>query len=49
MSVKASELYNDYLETYFDEYIALSDVKKRQSVNEYDPNSLLLETYNYNN
>ena len=42
----ASELYSQYLEIYFDEYKALSDIKKRKS-NKYDPINLFLETYNY--
>ena len=38
----ASELYNEYLEIYFDEYKALSDVKKRNLGNKYDPINLFL-------
>ena len=43
----ASEPYNQYLEIYFDEYKALSDIKKRKLSNKYDPINLFLETYNY--
>ena len=43
----ASELHNQYLEIYFDEYKALSDIKKRKLSNKYDPINLFLETYNY--
>ena len=44
----ASELYNEYLEIYCDEYKALSDAHKRKLDNKYDPINLFLETYNYN-
>ena len=43
----ASELYNEYLEIYFDEYKALSSAKKRKLGNKYDPINLFLEAYNY--
>ena len=43
----ASELYNEYLEIYFDEYKALSSAKKRKLGNKYDPINLILEAYNY--
>ena len=36
-----------YLETYFDQYMALSDSKKRKLGNKYDSVNLFLETYNY--
>ena len=43
----ASELYNEYLKIYFDEYKALSDTQKRELGNKYDPIDLFLGTYNY--
>ena len=36
-----------YLETYFDQYMDLSDNKKRKLGNKYDSGNLFLETYNY--
>ena len=33
----ASELYNDYLEIYFNQYMDFSDSKKRNSGSKYDP------------
>ena len=45
----ASQTYNEYLRTYFDQYMALSDVKKRKVGNKYDPaNFFLVDVYNYN-
>ena len=44
----ASELQNEYLEIYFDEYKAFSDAKKRKVGNKYDLINLFLETYDYN-
>ena len=44
----ASDLHNEYLEIYFDEYKAFSDVKKRNVGNKYDLINLFLETYKYN-
>ena len=41
----ASELYNDLLGIYFDEYYELSDAKKIES--KYDPDKLFLKAYNY--
>ena len=43
----ASELYNDLLEIYFDEYYELSDAKRDKMKCKYDPKKLFLETYNY--
>ena len=43
----ASEMYNMYLETYFDQCMTLSDNKKRKLCNRYDPVNLFHETYNY--
>ena len=41
-------MHNEYLETYFDQYMALLDDKKRKLGNKYDPvNLFLVETYNY--
>ena len=41
----ASELYNDLLGIYFDEYYELSDAKKIES--KYDPDKLFLKAYNF--
>ena len=44
----ASKMYNEYLETYFDQYMALSDNKKSKLGNRYDPvNLFLVNTYHY--
>ena len=43
----ASELFNEYLEIYFNEYKALSDAQKKELGNKYDLNNLFLEIYNY--
>ena len=44
----ASEMYNEYLETYFHEYTALSDNKKSNLDNNCDPvNLFLFDVYNY--
>ena len=42
-----SELYNEYIEIYFDQQMAFSDVRKRNLGSRYDPTNLFLETYNY--
>ena len=44
-----SELYNEYLEIYFDEHNVLSDGQKRKLGKKYDSINLFLETYSYNN
>ena len=41
----ASELYNEYLGIYFDQYMALPDAEKRKLGNKYDPKNLFLEWY----
>ena len=41
-----SELYNESIEIYFDEYNELSDAKKNIEL-KYDPNNLFHKTYNY--
>ena len=38
-----SELYNDLLEIYFDQYYDLSDVKRSKIYPEYDPANLTLD------
>ena len=43
----ASELYNEYLEIYYDQYMALSDAKKKNLGNKYDPKNLFLQGYDY--
>ena len=41
-------MYNEYLETYFNQYMALSDNKKCKLDNKYDlVNLFLVNTYNY--
>ena len=40
-----SELYNDLLETYFDEYYDLSDAKRIKIGPKYDPANLTLDEY----
>ena len=43
----ASEIYNEYLEIYFNEYKPLSDAQKKDLDNKYDPTDLFHETYDY--
>ena len=43
----ASEIYNEYLEIYFNEYKLLSDAQKKDLDNKYDPIDLFHETYDY--
>ena len=43
----SSELYNNFLEIYYDEFIELQDAKKRRLGNNYDPKSLFLKGYDY--
>ena len=43
----ASEIYNEYLEIYFNEYKPLSDAQKKDLDNKYDPIDLFHETYDY--
>ena len=43
----SSELYNEYLKNYLDEYKVLSDVQKVKLGNKFDPISLFLKTYYY--
>ena len=42
----ASELCNEVPEIYFNEYKVLSDAKKRELGNKFDPTNLFLETQN---
>ena len=42
----ASELYNEYLEIYFDGYKTVSDAKKELG-DKYNPVNLFREAYNY--
>ena len=44
-----SGLNNEFIEIYFDEFVALLHADKRELVNKYDPTNLFLETYNYDN
>ena len=48
MSVASSELYNDLLETYFDEYYDLWDEKGSKIDPKYNPTNLTLDEYDYN-
>ena len=41
----ASELYDDLLEFYFDQYMALKEAKTKKLSSKYDPNNSFLETY----
>ena len=43
----ASELYNDLIETYFDENNHLSDAKRSKKYPKYYPTNLALGKYNY--
>ena len=43
----ASELCNDLLGIYFDEYCELPDAKRKTVESKYDPDKLFLKTYNY--
>ena len=43
-----SELYNNLLERYFDEYYDLSDAKRIKIGAKYDPANLALDEYDYN-
>ena len=43
----ASEVYNELLEIYSDEYNELADAKKRKLNDNYDPESLFLKEYDY--
>ena len=42
------ELYSEYLEIYFGQYMALLDARKRKLENKYNPINLFLDTYSYN-
>ena len=42
----ASELYNDLLGIYFDEYYELPNAKKEKIESKYDPTELFLKPYN---
>ena len=44
----ASELYNELLGTYSDEYYYLSDVEGKEMNSNYKPKKLFIEGYNYN-
>ena len=41
----ASELYNEYLGVYYDQYMALSDAKKGKLDNKFEPKNLFLKGY----
>ena len=43
----ASELYNNLLKIYFDEYYELPDAKRNKMERNYNPIDLFLKTYNY--
>ena len=44
-----SGLNNEFIEIYFDEFVALLHADKRKLVNKYDPTNLFLETFIYDN
>ena len=44
---KASDLYNNLLGIYCDEYYELSDAKRNEMKHKYDSKKLFLETYSY--
>ena len=44
---KASDLHNDLLAIYFNEYNELPDAQRNKMEHKYDPTKLFLETYNY--
>ena len=48
MNDTASELYEDLLEIYFDEYNDLSDAEKSKVDRKYDPINRTLDEYGYN-
>ena len=41
----ALELYNELLETYYDEYCSLSDAKRKKMDRKYKPKTLFIEGY----
>ena len=43
----ASEIYNDYLEIYFNQYMTRLDAKRRKLSDNYNPEKLFLERYDY--
>ena len=45
----ASDLHNDLLGIYFDEYNELPDAKRNKMKHKYYPTKLSLEKYNYDN
>ena len=47
MYINALELYNEYLEIYFNQYMTLSDAEKRKLGYKYDPEDLFLKGYDY--
>ena len=43
----ASDLYNNFLAIYFNEYNEILDAKRNKMKHKYEPKKLFLETYNY--
>ena len=43
----ASELYDKYLEICYDQYMALSEARKKKLGNKYDPKNVFLKGYDY--
>ena len=43
----ASELYNEYLGVHCDQYMTLSEAKKRKLDNKYEPKNLFLKGFDY--
>ena len=44
---KASELYNELLEIYYDEHCYLSHAKRKKMNRKYKPKKLFIKGYNY--
>ena len=43
----ASELYNEFLETYYDQYYCLLHAKRKKMNHKYKPKKLFIKGYNY--
>ena len=47
MYEKTSQFYNEFLETYFDEYSKFSAAKTKKTDSKYKPKEFFQENYNY--
>ena len=47
MYYTASKLYNDLLETYFDEYYDLSDAEREKMEHKYQPKKLFFKSHRF--